>query len=120
MSSSSSNITQENLVRKRGDNYSWSITLTSSGTAVDISSDTVTIAVNSEEEPTDTTNQVLFLTADVATDGVNGVAYFTPTEAEMDITPETYYYEIQRTTSTGQVRTIMCGTFLVEQDIDKS
>lgn len=108
-----------NITRKRGDNYPFQWTLTdSSGTAVDITGYSFTMVADPASDPTDSSDNVLSLTGTLS-DPTNGVFLFSPTTEEMNITPGTYFYEVQMIDASANVRTIVEGQFTIEQDIVK-
>lgn len=92
----------------------------SSKDAIDLTGKTVKVTVNSEENPTDTTNQLFSLAATIlsATGGRISVA---PSKAQSAQTPGTYYYDVQiTTTATSVVDTAGKGEWVFIQDITKA
>lgn len=93
----------------RGDNKTVELTLTDSDSnAIDLSGLTVILTVNSDDEPSDITDQVFQLTGTV-TDGPNGVVQFKPTTTQAVQSPETYFYDIQVTLADGTRLTPVIG-----------
>ena len=84
----------------------------SAGVDISIVGRTYVLTVNSEEEPSNTLNQIFNITGAVATPLVS----FTPLPADLDIAPETYFYDIQETNGAA-VRTIAKGQFIVGPQI---
>jgi hypothetical protein len=112
-------VTEEMIKRTRGDTYPISVTLKdSSGVAIDITGGTFALTVNSEENPTDTANQ-LFTEAGTITNAVGGVVEFAVSLSNSDQTPGVYYYDVQYTDSAGNIRTVLRGPWCVNQDITK-
>ncbi len=68
----------------------------SDGIAIDVSGFSFKLTVNSEKDPADTTNQQ-FTIAGVLVDAVNGQISFAPSITDTDITPDTYFYDIEQT-----------------------
>lgn len=119
MASTTGSVTSIEICRKRGDNFPFQFTLTDdSGTAIDITGFTFRMVVDPSATPTDALNNI-FDIAGVITDAINGVFEIRPTTGDMDITPNTYFYEVQMIDAGSNVRTIVAGTFIVEQDIVK-
>lgn len=103
--------------RHRGDSKPFEITIEVDGTAEDITGWTFRMTVSSDENPTDNTNRQFELTGSI-TDATNGVVQFVPSTVQMDLDPETYWFDIEATVS-GVVETIKKGRLLVIQDISK-
>jgi len=87
-------------------------------TAYDLTGLTLTITGNTEQNPTDTTNQ-LFSTTMTITDATAGEAEFALTASEADITPGTYWFDVQAADGSSLLTTIHKGRFKVTQDISK-
>lgn len=110
------------FVRKaRGDSNSVVVTVTDSlGNKVDVSAYLgAALTVNSLYDPPDATTQLFTSAGDVATDGAQGTVTFPVTTGNTDVTPGTYYYDIQLTDATGKIETIVKSKFIIEQDITK-
>ena len=76
------------------------------------------LTVNSEKDPTDTTNQQ-FTIAGTLVDAVNGQISFAPTITDTDIAPDTYFYDIEQIDAGGGKATLIIGKCLIVQDITK-
>ncbi len=50
---------------------------------------------------------------------VSPVVSFSPTDANTDITPKKYYFDVQEINGSGEKRTVIKGEFVIEQDITK-
>lgn len=87
------------------------------GAALDITTGTFIMTVDSREEPDDASTNVFSVNGAV-TDGPNGRVTFQPTTTDTDIEIGEYTYDVQMTLN-GSVRTILRGSFVVEQDITK-
>ena len=105
-----------NITRVRGDNYDNLIQVVDgTGTAISLTSETFILTVNSEECPTDNTNEI-FSVAGVVTDAANGRVSFAD-DGTTDI--GTYHYDIQMIDTSGRRRTIAKDYYIVTQDITK-
>jgi hypothetical protein len=121
-------IPEYDICRKRGDTYAQTFQFLVDGTGHDITGDTLELAVNSEENPTDTTNQLFLMTTSggspelVILGSADGTFTVAPNATNADQTPATYYYDLQwtDTVGTGEKRTIMRGKWIVVQDITKA
>lgn len=112
------------ISRKRGDTFTFTIVFNEGGSPKDFTLDggtTFNLAVNTESKPTDTTNQVFLLTGAAITGDSSGNVNITLGTAEADQAPKTYYYELQMTgVTSGQIRTLATGKWIVVQDIVKA
>lgn len=109
-----------NLCFTRADSLPFTFTLTDSvsGAAIDITGGSFLLTVNTDPEPTDASDQVFQLTG-VITDGPNGVVEFTPSAANLDQTPGVLFYDVQWTDASSNVRTVIKGEIEIRQDITK-
>jgi len=89
----------------------------SAGVAIDITGFTFKLTVNSEKDPLTTTNQQFTVTGAI-TDATAGKVAFSPSATDTDITPDTYFYDIEQTES-GKISTLIIGKCLIVQDITK-
>jgi hypothetical protein len=88
------------------------------GVAVNITGFSFKLTVNSEKNPTDMTNEQFSLSG-VITDAVNGKVAFSPTTANTDITPTTYFYDIEQTDTGGAIKTLIKAKCKIIQDLTK-
>lgn len=88
------------------------------GAVIDISTWTFTLTVNSEKDPTDVTGQQFTIAGALVTDGTDGKVSFTPAPGDTDITPNKYFYDIQR--NTPSKKTLIKGQCIILQDITKT
>lgn len=105
----------------RGDNDPRTFTITdSAGAAVDISGWTLSMAVNSEKDPTTTTNELFSVAGVFATDGTDGRITFTPPATTLDNVSagEVAFYDINRLTPS--IKTLVKGKVTFVMDIDKT
>ncbi len=90
----------------------------SNGVAINVTGFSFKLTVNSEKDPTDTTNQK-FTIVGVLVDEVNGQISFAPTITDTDITPDTYFYDIEQIDAGGGKATLIVAKCLIIQDITK-
>ena len=103
----------------RGDsNAKGFIVQTSAGVAVNITGFTFKLTVNSDKAPTNQDNEQFSLTGSI-TDATNGKVAFSPSSVNTDITPGTYYYDIEQTDDGGLLSTVIVAKCLIVQDITK-
>jgi hypothetical protein len=104
----------------RGDSFETEITVKNkAGSEIDISGFTFALTVNTAPDPSDNTNEV-FTVAGVINDALNGKVGFSPTDTDTDISPDTYFYDIQMIDAASKKRTIVIAQFLITQDITKA
>jgi len=105
----------------RGDSYPISITISDSetGLAIDITGYSFKLTVNSDQNPTSITNQKFTVVGILDSDPTTGKVSFTPTSLNTDISPATYYYDIEMTDASNNIKTIAKSTFIILQDITK-
>lgn len=89
------------------------------GVAIDISSWTLSMAVNTEKDPADTVNEIFVVAGAFVTDGTDGQISFTPPANSLDAVtaPGKAFYDINRITPSK--KTLVKGTVLFIMDIDK-
>lgn len=89
------------------------------GVAIDISSWTLSMAVNTEKDPANTTNEIFNVAGVFVTDGTDGQISFTPPANSLDAVtaPGKAFYDINRITPSK--KTLVKGTVLFIMDIDK-
>lgn len=85
---------------------------------LDITGWSFTLTVNTEENPTNTDNQLFQATASL-TNPTAGDYEFRLTTGQADQTPGTYYFDIQYVKPGGEKGTQEKGLYIVEQDINK-
>ena len=116
-------MTDYEIVYYRGDKYPKVITLRDgsqvSKPPLNITGYSFKMSLDTREKPDDETTQVWQIDATLDADPTTGKAYFAITDVETDITPATYYYDIQMTTPSGDIRTIAKGIFKITMDITK-
>lgn len=90
----------------------------SSGVAIDITGFTFKLTVNSEKDPTDQINEQFSIVGAI-TDALAGKVAFSPTITDTDITPGTYFYDIEQIDAGGGKATLIVAKVLIVQDITK-
>ncbi len=119
--------TECNLERRRGDTKDVCIRLTSDGSAVASAAGyTGLLTINTIKEPdlvaSPNTGSQIFQSVGVpnspATDALI-VFDFTAFDSSPEITPGSYYYDVQVTDPAGKISTPLIGKFTVKQDITK-
>lgn len=110
-----------NLKRKRGDTFPLVFTFTDkNGVAINITGYTIVLTVDPSPDPVDATQNKFALTLSVI-DGPNGKAQAGPlTNLQADLTPATYYYDVQWTDGASVRRTVVQGEWAVDQDVTKA
>lgn len=107
------------ITRYRGDTVPDRVIVkNSAGTVIDITGYSFKLTVNSSKEPTSTSGQLMQVTG-VITDAPAGTVEFSPTADQADQEPGKYYYDIQMTTDTAKIQTIVTGAYVFKQDITK-
>ncbi len=109
-----------NLFRTRGDDHPFAFQLFGAdGITVEaVTGFTFLMTADPNDEPVDNTNNFWQLTG-VITDGPNGKFEFRPTEANMDLTIDTHFYDVQMIDGGSFKRTPIRGKLIIEQDITK-
>lgn len=87
----------------------------SAGVAIDISTFSFIMTVNSEKSPTDLTNEQFTISGTIV-DGPNGKVSFEPLTSDTDITPGKYFYDIEQTDG-SEVKTLVKGVVTITQGI---
>ena len=111
---------QLDLCRSRGDTFPMQFTVKrEDGTVVDVTGIDFLMTVDPDPDPIVSGNN-LFQLVGVVTNGPAGIVRFTPSNAQMDQDPDTYFYDIQMTDTGGTIRTVSAGKFKIVQDITKN
>lgn len=113
---------------RRGDSYTITLTIKDKSVtpseAIDISGYSFKMTCNSEQDPTDETNQQFQVIGVVDPDQVTnkGKVSFTPTANDTDLAKATYFYDVEMTDGSGNIRTISPykAKFKLNQDQTKS
>lgn len=107
----------------RGDSYPLELTIKDSITSegIDLTGYAFLMTIDSVKLPSDDTTKIFEITGVVDSDQVTnaGKVTFTPTAVQTAIDPKKYYYDVQMTDVSSNIRTIVKNTFTVLQDITK-
>ncbi len=102
----------------RGDTRRVAFQAQMDGVAYDISGWTsLTLTMNTEEEPTNTDNQVYQAVGGFVGDGTDGKIFFPRSDS---IDAGEYYFDVQGVDDNSEISTIAKGFMVLEQDITKS
>ena len=104
----------------RGDDDPKTFTIRdSTGVAIDISTWTLSMAVNTEKDPVDVTNEIFNVAGSFVTDGTDGQISFTPPALSLDAVtaPGSAFYDVNRLTPS--IKTLVKGKVIFIMDIDK-
>ncbi len=105
----------------RGDDDPRTFTIQDkSGVAIDISSWTLSMAVNTEKDPLDTVNEIFVVAGVFVTDGTDGKISFTPPANSLDNVGvgDKAFYDVNRLTPS--IKTLVKGSVLFVMDVDKT
>ena len=105
----------------RGDNDPRTFTIRdSAGVVIDISTWTLSMAVNLDKDPADVTNEIFNIAGVFVTDGTDGQISFTPPANSLDAVtaPGQAFYDVNRLTPS--IKTLVKGKVLFIMDVDKS
>lgn len=105
----------------RGDDSPVTFTLVDeNGLPFDISTWTLNMAVNTERDPADVTNEIFRVAGVFVGDGTDGEVSFTPPAGSLDsvTAPGIAYYDIQR--DTPSIKTFLKAKVRFVMDIDKA
>ena len=106
------------ITRKRGDTFNESWTVKNKSAVLDITGFSFKLTVDTNKTPVDESTKVFQVAGDIPV-GTDGVVTFTISTDNADITPATYFYDIQMTDTSSKITTLVSGTWNVEQDITK-
>jgi len=103
----------------RGDSYPLVLTIKDKATksVIDITGYSFILTVSSIEDPIDDTTKIFEVNGVLDNDPTTGVVTFTPTQT--DFPAGTYYYDVQMTDASGNIRTIAKNIWNQTQDITK-
>lgn len=108
------------ISRYRGDTWASLLQVVdSTGAAIDITSATFLLTVNSNNAPIDQSTQIMQVVG-VITDAVNGKVGFSPSAGQQSsLAGGKYFYDVQMTDGMGVITTVAHGPFVLIQDITK-
>lgn len=103
----------------RGETKEFNILLKRGGSPQDITGDTVTFRMKSNKDDTDA-SAVLSKAADVSTQGASGYALFALDVSDTDITPDTYFCDIEWVLAGGEEFIAYDNTIEVKERVSDS
>jgi len=106
----------------RGDSYPIELLVQDENEdPITLTGSSLLFTVNSVKDPEDDSDQKFEVVGVIDPDQVTnmGLVTFTPTTVQTDLAKAIYYYDIQLTNSSGDIKTIMKNKFKVLQDITK-
>ncbi len=86
---------------------------------LDITGYLFTFTVDLSERPDDSSNNLFSIVGSIVGNPTDGKVIFLLDETEMDITPRTYYYDLEVVDAGGYIDTPVIDKFKVYQDITK-
>lgn len=109
----------KSICRQRGDTFPWTFTiLDSEGSPLDVTGFTFLLTVDPAENPTTSANNLFQLTGSIVAPPTNGVVQFSMTALQADHVGS-FFYDLQMTDGSGNIRTVIKGPFTFEQDVTK-
>ena len=103
----------------RGDSSAKGFVMQDSlGAARNVTGFNFKLTVNAEKAPADQVKEQ-FTIVGVLVDAPNGKVSFAPTITDTDISPATYFYDIEQIDGSGAKDTLIIGKALIVQDITK-
>ena len=105
----------------RGDSYPLELTIKNKETKViiDLTGYAFSLTVDTLQDPPDDTTQVFEVPGVLDIDPTLGRVSFTPTVLQTAIDAKGYFYDVQMTDSSGNIRTIVKNKWKILQDITK-
>jgi hypothetical protein len=89
------------------------------GVDIDVTGWSFKMTVDPDSAPSDNTTKLFDVNA-VLVAPVTGDITFQPTAINLALAPDTYFYDIEMTTTAPMTRTILKGQFIVGPDITKA
>lgn len=107
------------IKRFRGDTDSLFARITDKrNNPVDVSNCQLVLTVSSEEDPIDTSGQLMQVSGSYV-EGESNVLEFAFTSQDVDFVGESLFFDFQFTNESGKTRTLKKGTWEMTQDITK-
>lgn len=106
----------------RGDSFDINLTIKAKGgSTINLTGYSFLFTVNSEQNPLDDTNEIFQVAGVIDPDQVTneGKLTITPTAVQTNLSPADYFYDVQMTDDSGNIRTIAKDKFKILQDITK-
>lgn len=108
----------ENVIR--GDTHTINLTISSSGSRVDLTGYTVFFTVNAEKNPASDTSAVIQKNITSHTDPTEGQTTISLSSSDTaSVTPGSYWYDIQLKDGDGNITSFAKDRFLVVSDITR-
>ena len=108
----------------RGDDWSIKLTLTSGGSALDITGYTFWFTLKDNIDEVDPGDLQVSITPDITGSpslASQGIVFITATSTQTNsITPKTYNYDVQQVDGSGNVQTLLIGKVKVVKDVTRS
>lgn len=105
----------------RGDSYPLELTIKdkATGLVIDITGYSFILTIDSLDKPPDDTTKQFDVVGVLDSDPTTGKVSFTPTNVDTDLEPATYFYDVQMTDASSNIRTIAKDKWKLKQDISK-
>ena len=105
----------------RGDSYPLTLTIKNKKTkeVIDITGYSFILTVDSEKDPVNTSTKIFSVVGVLSDTPINGVVTFTPSALATNFINNMYYFDIQMTDASGNIRTIAKYKWKQSQDITK-
>lgn len=109
------------LCFSRGDTVTFSFTIREGTppTPIDITGSSFLLTVDPSPAPTGSGNNLFQLTGAIIGAATDGTFAFQPTAVQMNQTPSVYFYDVQWTDASSEIRTVISGQFEIQQDVTK-
>ena len=108
------------LERVRGDSKLLQVVLKdTAGVAIDVTGYTGTWTIDTLKDPPDANTNVVTISGIPTGTPIDGIIEFSPTAVEMDITPQSYFYDIEITDAASKTNTVIKSKIKIIQDISK-
>jgi len=105
----------------RGDSYPLELTIKdkATGMVIDITGYSFLLTVDTLQSPPDDTTKVFDVVGVLNGDPTTGKVSFTPTVTDTNKTPGSYFYDVEMTDASSNIRTIAKSKWKMLQDISK-
>lgn len=105
----------------RGDTYPLELTIKNKNTGeiVDLTGFSFILTIDLLKEPADDVTKLFDVVGILDDDPTTGKVTFLPTSANTDLDPKIYFYDIEMTDASGNIRTIAKYKWKLKQDISK-
>ena len=106
------------ITRKLGDTFDESCPVKNKSAVLDSTGFSFLLTVDTNKTPVDESTKVFQVAGNIPV-GTDGVVTFTISTDNADITPATYFYDIQMTDTSSKITTLVIGTWNIIHDITK-